>query len=128
MALYGIKSDGEWLTQEGRIITSRSPQILAETLAFGTLTRLRVTDRLHRSVDLSDAYRRSEPRTVIHRATVMEVGDGGVNELQGEVERTSRTIRELVEAPHGTEPLTVERPLGDATVQYRVTARETSSQ
>ena len=67
--MYGIKSHGEWLTQNGRIITCNSAEILAETFVFGEVTRLRGWDRLRRSVDLRDAFRKSEQVTVHHRAT-----------------------------------------------------------
>lgn len=67
--MYGVKSDGQWLTQEGRIVTCKDAQTLRETFTFGEVTRVRLWDRWRASVDLRDAFRKSEQVTVHHRAT-----------------------------------------------------------
>lgn len=72
---YGIYDENlGWITQGGRVVVSRDPEELRATLPFGEVRRV----WLRRTVDLADAFRKSEPRTV-HYVTTRE----GVDQIVG---------------------------------------------
>lgn len=70
--MYGIKINGEWVTQDGRILVSRSQSEL-EGLNLGSVLRVPVLHRLRRSVDLGDAFRPGTPRVLLHTTSVLYV-------------------------------------------------------